>query len=33
VLSQYKGVINPATGIRVGGDQLQAFRFTGGGSF
>ena len=33
VLSQYKGVVNPATGIRVGGDQLQAFRFTGGGSF
>ena len=27
------GVVNPATGIRVGGDQLQAFRFTGGGSF
>ena len=33
VLSQYRGFISPVTGTRVGADQLQAFRFSGGGSF
>ncbi len=32
VLSQYRGTINQY-GTRVGADQLQAFRFSGGGSF
>ncbi len=32
VLSSYKGVVNQY-GTRIGADQLQAFRFSGGGSF
>jgi outer membrane protein insertion porin family len=32
-LTKDKGVADPATGLRLGGDRTQAFRFSGGGKF